>query len=244
MISIIIPALNEEKYLRNVIKNIVTAQKDVGTIPIDIIIVNDASTDKTPQIIRALEKRYPFVRSIHHTANQGMGTGFREAVQIAKYPKLMVVPGDNDTAQSLIKKMFLHRNDAEVLFSYYLNKEMRGRVRNILSTLYGLLYMTVFNVYIQYINCVAIYPTKKLQKLDIKSRRFSIIAEVNIKLLCSGCHYYEIAGDMQTGLDKSTSIKLKNIIEVIVTFIKLVYEIKLTNRYLFNRRPIRIKVDD
>ncbi len=244
MISVFIPVFNEEKNIRNVIKNIEAARKAANNIPLDVIFVNDASTDKTPHILAEIEKKYPYVRSISHKTNQGIGTGLKEAVKIAKYAKFMIVPGDDDASHYLIRNMFLHRGDAEIIFSYYLNKEIRGRLRNILSTTYGLLYMTIFNVYIQYINGVALYPTKKLRSLDIKSKRFSITAEINIKLLRLGCTYNEIAGYMQTGLQQSTLISLKNVFEVVMTFLRLIYEISWQKRRIFSKKPTRIIIHE
>ena len=243
MISIIIPVFNEESNIRLVIAAVLAAQKQAGKVPLDIIIVNDASTDKTPQIIAQLEKKYRFIRSIHHQINRGIGVGFKEALAVAKYPKFMIVPGDNDAGVGTIKNLFLHAKDADVIFSYYINKEMRGRMRNFLSALYGLIYMLVFDVYIQYINCAAVYSTQLLRKLDIKAQRFSITAEVNIKVLCMGCTYHEVAGYMQTGIGQSKSIRIKNVFEIIKTFIAVMYEIKFAKRDFSNKKPKRIIVD-
>ncbi len=242
MISIFISVLNEEVYLPQVISNVLKARKRAGNIPLDIIIVDDGSTDKTPRIITELKKKYVFIRSIRHEENKGIGTGFKEAVQIAKYSKFMIVPGDNDASQDLLTDLMRHRNNAEIIFSYYLNKEVRGKKRNILSSIYGLIYMILFNIYIQYINCVAVYPTAKLKKLDIKSSRFSITAEINIKLLRMGSTYHEIPGYMQTGLDQSTSFSMKNLVEIIVTFFNLLYEVYYDRRKVYSYLPKRIKV--
>ncbi len=84
------------------------------------------------------------------------------------------------------------------------------------------------------------YATKKLKKLDIKSTRFSITAEIAIKMLRSGCTLYEIAGKMQTGVEGSTSLSFKNLSEIILTFMRLVYEIYYEKRDFFNHRPVRV----
>ncbi len=242
MITVMFSVFNEEKNIAKAVENAIDAAKRAGNIPLDIIVVDDASTDKTPEIIKKLEKKYPFVRSIHHLKNQGIGVGLREVIKIAKYPKFMLAPGDNDASPKLLEHIFRNSTKAEMVLSYYLNKELRKRTRNFLSTIYGLIYMLTFDVYIQYFNGVGVYPTEKIRNLDLKSSRFSITAELNTKLLCSGCTLYELPGYMQTGIEGSKSIKLINFIEVIVTYFRLVYEIKLTKRDFFAHKPRRIEV--
>lgn len=240
MISIIIPAYNEEKNIEASVTNTIKAAKAAGNVPLDIIVVNDASTDRTKSIITKLEGKYPVVRSIHHDKNKGIGESFKEALAIATYPKFMIVPGDNDASPMLLEQLFKEYNKAEMILSYYINKEDRGRFRNFLSTLYGIIYMLIFDVYVQYLNGISIYPTEKLRKISINATRFSITAEVNIKLLRLGCTYHEVMGRMQTGILGSTSITLQNLIEIFKTFFYLVYEIKFSKRHLYNKKPKRI----
>jgi glycosyltransferase involved in cell wall biosynthesis len=240
MITIFIPAYNEEKNIRKSVENTIKAAKNAGDVKLDIVIVNDASKDTTAQEIEKLEKKYSCVRSIYHTKNQGIGYGVNEVIRIAKYPKFMIVPGDNDASPALLQNMFIHHKKADMVLSYYLNKELRGRFRNFISTLYGLIYMFTFQVYIQYFNGVGIYSTKKLRTIKLFSKRFSITAEMNTKLLCHGCTLYELSGFMQTGENGSKSIKLENFIEVIKTYIQLIREIKIERNPLYQKKPIRI----
>ena len=57
-ISIIIPAHNEEDNIREVIDKI----EDTLDIPYEIIVVNDHSSDNTPQVVRGLFARYQNIR--------------------------------------------------------------------------------------------------------------------------------------------------------------------------------------
>ena len=82
---------------------------------------------------------------------------------------------------------------------------------------------------------------EKLKKLDIKSKRFSIVTELSIKLLFSGCTYYEVAGYMKRGESGSSSLSLKNLIDVIISFIRLLIDVKIVNNKVYNKTPMRIK---
>jgi glycosyltransferase involved in cell wall biosynthesis len=240
MISVAIPSLNEEKYLESTVKTVLSAAKDAGDLDLDIIIVNDGSTDRTQEIIENLQTKYSFIQTVNHVGNEGLGKSIRDAIQLAKYPKFCFVPGDNDVSHEMLVTLFLKRDQADLLLTFFLNKEIRGRVRNILSSLFQWIYMGTFNIYVQYLNCPGMYLTEKLRTLGLKSDRISIVAEMNTKMLCTGCTYLEIPGYMQTGLDQSQSLTFNNFLEVLGTFVFIFFEIKIKNRSMFNKNPKRI----
>lgn len=240
MISVIIPALNEEKKLKNTVYDVIQSAKECGEMQLDIVIVDDGSSDGTSHIIKELEQEWPCVSSIHNDINLGLGRCIKKALKVLKYDRFICIPGDNDMPKELIIKLFRNTNKADMIMAYFLNKEARGRWRNIFSSLYGLIYAAVFNVYVQYINGSCIYPTQKIRQLDLQSDRFNIAAEMTTKLLLSGCSFYEIGGYMQTGESGSSAVSMRNLWEVVTSFIKLVVEIKVTKRNLFNKKMNRV----
>ncbi len=242
MVSIFVPALNEAHNLEKTVGSITDAAAGAGGLGIEIIIVDDGSTDATAGVIEGLEKKYPFIRSIRHEKNRGFGAGFKAALKAARYDKFMVVPGDNDLSSSSIQSLFAHRDKAEAVFLFFLNNEIRGRRRHMISNFFTLIYMATFGIFVQYLNSPCIYATAKLRALRIQSSRFSILAEVNTKLLCQGSTFYEVPGCRQNGLAGSTSLSFKNLIEVVATYLKLVGEIKIFNRQEFSQKPVRVNV--
>ncbi|HMR66199.1 MAG TPA: glycosyltransferase family 2 protein [Anaerolineae bacterium] len=82
VLSIIIPALNEEDGIANIIERILAIKdplNQVGVSDLELIVVDDGSRDRTPEIIAS----YPEVVLIQHPVNRGYGaaikTGFRHA---------------------------------------------------------------------------------------------------------------------------------------------------------------------
>lgn len=240
MLSIMVPALNEERKLRATVLDIINAAKECGTLPLDIIIVDDGSTDGTARIITELQRDFDFIQSIHNKKNVGVGRGLKKAISLAKYDRFLIVAGDNDMPRSLMIKLFQNCQSAEMVMCYFLNKENRGWLRNLLSTVFGFVYMTVFRIHVQYVSGPVIYPTAKIRELDLKSKRFSIAPEITTKLLLRGCTFCEISGYMQTGQEGSSALRLKNLAEVIKTFFGLVLEIKVMKRRFYSYSPKRI----
>ncbi len=241
-ITVMVPALDEAEHLEATVGNIVQAGQEVSGLSLEIIIVNDGSADRTGEIAEYLASRHPFVRVLHHARPVGLGASFKEVLATARGDKTIIIPGDNDMSYDLILSLFQNVDTADLVLCFYLNREIRGRLRNVVSTLFGLTYMAVFGVFIQYINSPCLYPTAMLRDLDLTAKKFSIVAEATIKLLKKGVTFYEIPGYMQTGLESSRSLSWSSLVEVVTTFLALLYEIKWAKRREFNAVPVRVGV--
>ena len=81
-LSIVIPALNEENGIAAIVERVLSIKEPlagVGVSDLELIVVDDGSTDRTPEIVAS----YPDVVLIKHPVNRGYGaaikTGFRNA---------------------------------------------------------------------------------------------------------------------------------------------------------------------
>lgn len=240
MISFAVPAYNEEKFIKNTIDTIIEAVNIMEITHYEIIVINDGSRDETANIINKLAINNKNIKTIHNKQNKGLGFSIKEAIRIAQYEKLIFVPGDNDLTRTCIIDLISNRNKADIVMLYILNKEIRGRKRTVISLIYGIIYMLTFNVFVQYIQGPCVYPLKKLREIDIFSNRFTIMAEVNLKILKTGATFYEIPGYTQTGAKDSTAISLKNLLEVIMGYVRLFWEIKISKKRIYNKYPVRI----
>jgi glycosyltransferase involved in cell wall biosynthesis len=77
-LTVIIPVFNEERTIEQVVRT-------VAAVPIetDIVAVDDASVDRTPEILRALESE-GLVRVFRQTRNQGKGAAVRRGIAEAR----------------------------------------------------------------------------------------------------------------------------------------------------------------
>jgi glycosyltransferase involved in cell wall biosynthesis len=81
-LSVVIPALNEEDGIQEIAERVLRTRpmlQQVGVADLELIVVDDGSTDRTPEIVASI----PGVRLIQHRVNQGYGaalkTGFAAA---------------------------------------------------------------------------------------------------------------------------------------------------------------------
>ncbi len=81
-VSIVIPALNEEDGIANIIERTLAVEpalKEVG-LDLELIVVDDGSTDRTAEIVRGYA---PKVRLLQHEVNKGYGAGIKTGFQNA-----------------------------------------------------------------------------------------------------------------------------------------------------------------
>jgi glycosyltransferase involved in cell wall biosynthesis len=243
MISFIVPAFNEADNVAPTVQTIVSAAQHSDVTDYEIILIDDGSTDGTHEAITALSKEYSFVKALRNEQNSGLGSSVRRGIAAAKSPKFMVVPGDNDMMQSLIEMLLTFRDQAEILLTVPLNRESRSRGRNMLSMLYQMIQMFAFDVYVGYINGPGIWPTEKARAVGLAANRFSIISELNVLLLRSGCSYAEVPGYFRARYKARRTVTFVNLAEVTQLFLSLVYRVHVSARAHFSARPKSVPID-
>jgi glycosyltransferase involved in cell wall biosynthesis len=72
LVSVVVPIYNEEKTLAQVVEELIA----LG-IRMEILLVNDGSTDGTADVMARLAEQHPQVRAIHQPANRGKGAAVR-----------------------------------------------------------------------------------------------------------------------------------------------------------------------
>jgi dolichol-phosphate mannosyltransferase len=78
--TILIPAYNEEQNLRPTIEALAIELRR-EQIPFEILVVNDNSTDGTPQLVEEIGREYPEARVVTNTPPGGLGRAVRFGLQ-------------------------------------------------------------------------------------------------------------------------------------------------------------------
>lgn len=238
MLSIVLPALNEQKYLA---KTFFTIKKKCLKLKIkhEFIIVNDGSTDNTENVAKKIIKNNKNVIYINNKKNLGIAASFMKALKVCNGERITVFPADNYSHKILIYNLLKNYKKADLVISYTLNTEERSNIRNTLSTFYNFFYNFCFKSHFKYINGSGIYNVQKLKKIKIITQGYSVFAEINIKFCKLGYSIHETWGIMNNNINKSSALNLLNLIKIIIDFILLIFEIKILNKKKYKHKFIR-----
>lgn len=192
-LSVVIPVFNEESTLQEIIKRI--QDSEVG-MEKEIIIVDDGSTDKTPQILKNLN--HPNIKTSLHPENRGKGASLQTGFSLAtgdivliqdadleynpqEYPNLLE-PILDGRADVVYGSRFLGGPHRVLFFWHYVGNKMLTLFSNMLSNL-NLTDMET---------CYKVFRREILQQIHLKSKRFGIEPEITLKLSRLKCRIYEV----------------------------------------------------
>ncbi len=241
MISIFVPALNEERHIVATLDLIMGAAEASGLREYEILAFDDGSTDATGRLLDEYAAKHKVIRSIHNPVNLGLGASFHEALRLARYEKLTWFAGDNNFAPESMQALFGAVDVADVVTLYFVNTELRSRLRNLLSVMFSTIYLTVFDLHLKYIHGNSIFPVAALRSMRLRSTGYGCIAEAMVKLLRSGVTFHELSGYMNANAEVSSqALRLKTLTGVMKDILSLIYDVYFSERQRYAHRPKRI----
>lgn len=189
--SVCMPALNEEKTLRAAVEDL-RGELAPHLSWMEIIIVNDGSTDSTPSCAQELAKEFAGIKVIHHQRRIGVGSCYRDALAVAEGDYYTWFPADHENAASELLHCLQHLRPDVVVTSHHKGCDPRMLRRKIVSAIYTGLLNTLFGLKVTYYNGLTIFPLHVLRSFPLVSDGFVFQAEAMIRALRSGCRLIEL----------------------------------------------------
>jgi len=109
-LSVIIPVYNEQKMVGQIIEEL---KKELDNLDLDyeIIVVNDASTDKTEEILEKIGG----ITIINHSYNKGYGASLKTGFERAKFNSLLFFDADGQHKVEYISEMLKHSDNYDLV---------------------------------------------------------------------------------------------------------------------------------
>lgn len=192
-LSIIMPALNEEKNIRTAVKNVYDSIMKYR-LKSEIIIINDGSRDGTKEAAEEIIERYKDIpiKLINHFQTMGKGYSFWDGLQYAKGDVVTLMPahGENDPGEIL--QYFNLMDYVDMVVPFVFNIDIRSRFRRFVSAIYRFIINTAFGLNLNYTNGTVLYRRSVLLTIKLQNFGFLYQAELLIKLIREGYLYCEV----------------------------------------------------
>ena len=122
-VSVIIPCYNQSEYIEEAILSVVNQ-----TYPnIEIICIDDCSSDNSAQIIKSLVEQYKNIVFLSNIENVGVVKSRNKAVEVSTGQYILPLDGDDIISESYIEKavkiLTEHRRQLDVLAQYLYQHE-------------------------------------------------------------------------------------------------------------------------
>jgi dolichol-phosphate mannosyltransferase len=109
-LSVVVPVCNEAENVEPLAREIHAA---VGSIPYEMIFIDDGSTDETAAILQRLKAELPALRVLRHSFRSGQSAAVASGVRAARAPWVATLDGDGQNDPADIPKLIAARDSAD-----------------------------------------------------------------------------------------------------------------------------------
>jgi glycosyltransferase involved in cell wall biosynthesis len=184
-LSIIVPVYNEENLVAKSLPAILNLQLNK-----EVIVVDDGSSDQTPNILAELQKAQNFLLK-RLDKNQGKGAAVKYGLEGISGDYFIVCDADLEYDTEDISRLFAEAQKMEDdMIAIYGSRFKKNKnfsfhyfVNRLLTALTNILFKTDLT---DMETCFKLIPSKALQKISLSGKRFEIEPEITARLLKAG----------------------------------------------------------
>jgi glycosyltransferase involved in cell wall biosynthesis len=190
-LTIFFPCHNEAAHVKQLaLDALVAGQRVADTV--DVLIINDASTDETAAIADQLADEHAQIRVIHRAECQGYGAALRTGFTNALGEWVFYTDGDGQFSMDHLAKVVDLCTDFDIVSGYRVNRQDPWHRR-----LYGRCFNALLNrtlgLSLRDVSCAyKLYPKALFHKINMQSDGALIDAEILMKASALGYRIGEV----------------------------------------------------
>lgn len=195
-LSVVMPIYNERATLRKVVEAVLSLSLP---FEIELLCVDDGSTDGSREILRELQLQHPAMRLLLQPRNMGKGAALRRAIQDATGEFVLIQDADleYDPAEYPILLQPLLDGKADVVYGSRFTGDRPHRVLYFWHSV-GNRLLTLFSNALTDLNltdmetCYKAFRRDAIQSIVLKEDRFGFEPEVTVKIAKRRLRVYEV----------------------------------------------------
>lgn len=195
-LSVVIPCYNE----KNTISQVLDSVRDCGVPNVEIIVVDDFSTDGTRDILQG-ELRGKIDKLLFHKFNQGKGAALAKGFQAATGDVVVVQDADLEYDPKdflrLLEPFVNGRKDADVVYGSRYARGDKYMIKHFYHTA-GNKFLTIFSNLFTNLGltdmetCYKMFRREIIQSIKIEEKRFGFEPEITAKIAKKNLRIYEM----------------------------------------------------
>lgn len=216
-LTLFVACYNEEENIIGTLDTVVAACREVG-ISFEIVVVDDASSDRSVELVKEYQKAHPDVPLILHVneKNEGLGGNYAEAAFLGHGTWYRLICGDNVEPKETLVKIFSQIGKAELIIPYRPDDvKGRGLSRKMLSQGFTALVNFCSGHQIHYYNGLPLTKRYYVMRWHSNAHGFGFQADLITRLLDRGVSHLEVpvTGHERAG-GESKALTLRNFCSV------------------------------
>ena len=183
LLTVIIPCLNEERNLPATVRDVLAVAHRLD-LDVDVLLIDDGSTDGTKNVMEELTAREARCRMRVNPRNLGLGRTVIAALDTLPPDSwVTVVPGDNEILFDSIEEFVTARGQYDLILGYLQNPVIRSMRRRMASRIFTTIVGWLYGFSYRYLNGMKLYRAWVFQGIDIESSGHAYVAELLAKAI-------------------------------------------------------------
>ena len=190
-LSALLPAYNEEEVLPIALEEAVTALETLCETW-ELLVVDDGSTDSTPDILASWAGREPRIRVVTQPTNEGYSAALIRGFDACRYEAIFYTDADAQFDLMDIAELYPRLADADMVAGYRVGRQDHA-IRFVTSAVYNRLQGWILGIRARDVNCAfKLFRRSFFEKVRLSSDGFLIDAELYARAKRAGLTWVQV----------------------------------------------------
>jgi len=190
IVTVVVPAYNEEEHIGATLQGIVGALRTAKLASEIVVVLDLVPGDETASHVRRVSETYSEIRVIERRGRRGVGDAVRRGIKEARGKIVVIAMGDQSEDPADIVRLVTRAENFDVVFT---NRFKRGRplgyprLKYVANRCCNLAVKLMFHVpYSDTTNAFKAYRKEVLDCMNLSSAGFEIFLEIPLKTILLG----------------------------------------------------------